>query len=122
MCTQASSLDDVSRRVQWAGEEWAGEGAHPHLYGEAVIALKVRFLTPHKSQAAAALVAPAELAALVRNAMHPTCEEAQAKRLRLGLAAAQGDAGAQSLLGVMHHAGEGGPKTLPRRGGCMGSL
>ena len=36
LCTQASSIDDVSRRVQWAGEEWAGEGAHPHLSGEAV--------------------------------------------------------------------------------------
>ena len=34
----ACSIDDVSRRVQWAGEEWAGEewaGEGAHLQTEA---------------------------------------------------------------------------------------
>ena len=31
----ACSIDDVSRRVQWAGEAWAGEGAYPHAQTEA---------------------------------------------------------------------------------------
>ena len=41
--------------------------------------------------------------------MHATREEVQAKRLQLGLAAAQGHADAQCNLGFMHFDGEGGP-------------
>ena len=41
--------------------------------------------------------------------MPTTREDDQAKRHRLGLAAAQGDADAQCQLGVMHHRGQGGP-------------
>ena len=44
--------------------------------------------------------------------MPATREDDQAKRHRLGLAAAQGDAKAQSNLGVMHHDGRGGPVDL----------
>ena len=36
-------------------------------------------------------------------------EDDQAKRHRLGLAAAQGDADAQCTLGGMHYCGRGGP-------------
>ena len=41
--------------------------------------------------------------------MSATREDDQAKRHRLGLVAAQGDADAQCVLGVMHHDGQGGP-------------
>ena len=41
--------------------------------------------------------------------MPATSEDDQAKRHRLGLAAAQGDADAQRDLGVMHRDGDGGP-------------
>ena len=41
--------------------------------------------------------------------MADTREDDQAKRRRLGLAAEQGDAEAQSSLGHMHRFGEGGP-------------
>ena len=40
--------------------------------------------------------------------MPTTREDDQAKRHRLGLAAAQGDADAQCALGVMHYEGQGG--------------
>jgi hypothetical protein len=43
--------------------------------------------------------------------MPATRGDDQAKRHRLGLAAAQGDADAQCTLGVMHDRGEGGPVT-----------
>ena len=41
--------------------------------------------------------------------MPATSEDEQAKRHRLGLAAAQGDADAQCALGCMHRDGQGGP-------------
>ena len=51
--------------------------------------------------------------------MPATSEDDQAKRHRIGLAAAQGNADAQCALGLMHRGGEGGPKDLAQARGLF---
>ena len=54
--------------------------------------------------------------------MCDTSEDGQLRRRQLVLAAEQGDAGAQCMLGRMHHEGDGGPVDFAEARRLLGSL